>query len=281
MYLPSACFENGFENPNLYRYTQECQNYRELLLNNNIQKCCEDSCSEYNDLITLSNTCMLCSFHFKELSKKIDVYEYDKSVIICRNHRTPYDHNILKDHFPNFSPNKKLILDQHETTKIKSRATNQLVTINCILDNSHEAKLVKNKKKNIIIKCDQCMKKICCLCGIMIEKDSHECGEDGEDLKECLEMNGFVRCEICGLFSLPQGDFVNCYRCSNEVCVTCKVPKYLVNAHGLCMHRCDLNNNSSSDKEYDQNCLSCNMNGGSCFNSYYGTDRQFEYQNNN
>ncbi len=279
MYLPSTCFENGFDDQKLYRYTLECQNYREVLLNNNMQKCCEDSCSEYNDLIQLSDTCMICSNHFKELSKKIGLYEYDKSVIICRNHRTPYDHTILKDLFPNFSPNKEL--NYNNDTKIRKQPPNKLISINCILDNSHEAKIVKNKKNMIFIKCEECVKKICCFCGMMIENDPHICEQDGDDVKECFEINGFWRCNICYLFTLPQGDFVNCSGCTNEVCVNCRVPKYLVNAHGTCMHRCELNNNSSSDTEYDRNCLTCNMNGGSCFNTYFGTNEEFIYQNNN
>ena len=279
MYLPSQCFENGFDDTRLYRYTQECQNYRDYLLNRNYQKCCELSCLEYENLYKLSDCCMLCDIHLKELSNKIEYYENDKSVIICKNHVLPYDHDILKEIFPNFSDTKEVNYVTRITRIKNNKPATTSVSCICILDNTHEAKIVKNRNK-IYIKCDECVKKICCFCAIIMEDDPHECGEEGEYVNEYFENNGFYRCFICNLFTFTTSEFLNCSDCLNEFCKTCGVPKYLVNAHGTCMHRCELHNSSSNDSNYNKNCFACNNFGESCFNQFYGTENQFIYINN-
>lgn len=281
MYLPNACFENGFENTKLYKYTQDCQNCRDFLLNKNVNGCCEDNCSEMSNLINLSDSCKICSNHFKELSIKIGNYQYDKSVIKCKKHRTPYDESILKMMFPNFSPNIEINFNNEGRTFINKKPIDNIIRIKCILDNIHEATIIKTRKNKIIVKCEDCHIKICCYCGFTYENDSHMCELDGEDFSENFERNGFWRCHICNLFTFPQGHFVYCSGCTNELCVNCRVPKYLVNSHGTCMHRCDLKNDSSGNPEYNENCLACIKNGDSCFYNFYGENNQFLYINQN
>ena len=254
-----------------YELKHECLEYFKYLTQEKVEKCCNEQCSNIDDLTRLSENCLLCSHHFDSFSKDIKKYHNDKNITFCRTHNSFYDTNILNQFFQIYSRET----NKSKINYMKSQPKFPTIKTICILDESHEAKLVKKNEKTIYITCDTCWIRICCFCGSAYSED-HNCEvESDENYSENFENRNYKKCYNCKLFNYPQSEFVKCVNCSNEVCASCLVPSYLVKAHGKCMHTCEDHISSNAFVDYNEECLTCLDLGYSCFKTYINQKNKY------